>query len=265
MESSRTSLASRTSSRTHFEVLGLGLEASSPQKLPFSQVLKNCPVLGSRSGQFSRTWGFEAKAKDLRFRSQGLQNMFSRTSSAPRASLRTPPLTGDICPFGLASLTDDSWDWAKQLSKACYWKLFWIELLELSLVMLWSEEESSRTSLATRTFSRTDFEVLGLGLAAVSPRKLPSPWLVDSTIFWTVEILLESARYLAENLRRPFFVVLKWKSPEKILLVNPLWWMGRSLRCQTSGICISPCEEFFGTMKWLLRNFATAWGWLRIE
>ena len=31
--SSRTSLASRTSSRTHFEVLGLGLEASSPWKL----------------------------------------------------------------------------------------------------------------------------------------------------------------------------------------------------------------------------------------
>ena len=33
MESSRTSLASRTSSRAHFEVLGLGLEASSPRKL----------------------------------------------------------------------------------------------------------------------------------------------------------------------------------------------------------------------------------------
>ena len=37
MESSRTFLASRTSSRTHFEVLGLGfgLEASSPRKLAF--------------------------------------------------------------------------------------------------------------------------------------------------------------------------------------------------------------------------------------
>ena len=33
MESSRTSLASRMSSRTHFKVLGLGLEASSPRKL----------------------------------------------------------------------------------------------------------------------------------------------------------------------------------------------------------------------------------------
>ena len=34
VKSSRTSLALRTSSRTHFEVLGLGLEASSSQKLP---------------------------------------------------------------------------------------------------------------------------------------------------------------------------------------------------------------------------------------
>ena len=41
------------------------------------------------------------------------------------------------------------------------------------------EVESSRTSLA----SRTHFEVLGLGLEATSPRKLPCPWLEDSTIF----------------------------------------------------------------------------------
>ena len=56
MESSRTSLASRTSSRTHFEVLGLGLGlegqvlglglASKPQ------VLENWPVLGSRTALF---------------------------------------------------------------------------------------------------------------------------------------------------------------------------------------------------------------------
>ena len=50
--------------------------------------------------------------------------------------------------------------------------------------------ESSRTSLASRTSSRTHFEVLGLGLEgqvlgleASSPRKLPCPWLEDSTIF----------------------------------------------------------------------------------
>ena len=45
MESSRTSLASRT----HFEVLGLGLEASSPRKLP---------VLGSRTTLFFKPWKF---------------------------------------------------------------------------------------------------------------------------------------------------------------------------------------------------------------
>ena len=59
------------------------------------------------------------------------------------------------------------------------------------------EVESSRTSLA----SRKHFEVLGLELG---PRKLPCPRLEDSTIFWIVEILLENARNLAENLQIPF-------------------------------------------------------------
>ena len=43
------------------------------------------------------------------------------------------------------------------------------------------EVESSRTSLASRTSSRTHFEVLGL--EALGPRKLPCPQLEDSTIF----------------------------------------------------------------------------------
>ena len=59
-----------------------------------------------------------------------------------------------------------------------------------------AEVESSRTSLASRTSSRTHFEVLGLGLGlegqvlglglgleALGPRKLPCPRLEDSTIF----------------------------------------------------------------------------------
>ena len=45
-------------------------------------------------------------------------------------------ITGDICPFGRASRTDEPRDWAKQLSKACYRKLFCIERLELSIVTL---------------------------------------------------------------------------------------------------------------------------------
>ena len=57
-----------------------------------------------------------------------------------------------------------------------------------------SEVESSRTSLASRTSSRTHFEVLGLGLEGQvlglgvgletsSPRKLACSRLEDSTIF----------------------------------------------------------------------------------
>ena len=38
-------------------------------------------------------------------------------------------ITGDICSFGFASLTDEPWDWAKHLSKTCNWKLFRIKLL----------------------------------------------------------------------------------------------------------------------------------------
>ena len=72
-----------------------------------------------------------------------------------------------------------------------------------SVVMtILAEVESSRTSLASRTSFRTRFEVLGLegqvlgfGLEASSPGKLPCP---------TVEVLLENAKNLAENLRITF-------------------------------------------------------------
>ena len=79
------------------------------------------------------------------------------------------------------------------------------------------EVESSRTSLASRTPSTTHFEFfgfglglegqvlgLGLGLEASSPRKLPCPWLEDSTIFLTVKSLLENAVNLGENFQRLF-------------------------------------------------------------
>ena len=91
--------------------------------------------------------------------------------------------------------------------------------------------ESSRTSLA----SRTDFEVLGLGLEGQvlglgletqSPRKLACFRLEDSSTFWIVKILwsawkilknfLENAflwRLLEKFLWRPFFFVFEiaWK------------------------------------------------------
>ena len=59
-----------------------------------------------------------------------------------------------------------------------------------------AEVESSRTSLASRTSSRTHFEVLGLegqvlglGFEASSSRNLACPRLEDSSIFWIVKIL----------------------------------------------------------------------------
>ena len=87
-------------------------------------------------------------------------------------------------------------------SSTCY---CWLECSQQTLTgkaskveLLISDLESSRTS------SWTHFEVLRLGLEASSPRKLPCPRLEDSTIFWTVEVLLENARNLAENLPTPF-------------------------------------------------------------
>ena len=67
--------------------------------------------------------------------------------------------------------------------------------------------ESSRTSLASRTSSRTDFEVLGLGLEASSPRKLACPRLEDSSIFWIVKILWSAWKIFWKG----FFVEIAWK------------------------------------------------------
>ena len=72
-----------------------------------------------------------------------------------------------------------------------------------------AEVESSKTSLASGTHFEVlrlglEGQVLGLGLEASSPRKLPCPWLEDSTVFLRVEILLENARNLVENLQTRF-------------------------------------------------------------
>ena len=48
---------------------------------------KNSAVLEPRTGQFSRTWGFEAKDLRVRGQGQGLENVFSRT----------PPLVSWVC------------------------------------------------------------------------------------------------------------------------------------------------------------------------
>ena len=94
-----------------------------------------------------------------------------------------------------------------------------------------SEVESLRTSLA----SRTQFEVLGLGLEASNPRKSPCLRLEDSTIFWTLKISLENAKNLAicedlfciplleiawKKILKTFFF---WRSPERIFW-RPFFW-----------------------------------------
>ena len=92
--------------------------------------------------------------------------------------------------------------------------------------------ESSRTSLASRTSSRTHFEVLdlglglegqvlGLGLEASSPRKLACPRLEDSTIFWIVKILRSAWKIFWKTLfggdrlknfcEELFFLEIAWK------------------------------------------------------
>ena len=97
-----------------------------------------------------------------------------------------------------------------------------------------SEVEFSRTSLASRTFSRTHFEVLGLkgqvlglGLEASSPRKLACPRLEDSTIFWIVKILWSACKIFwktcfcgdrLKNFCEDLFVLFFFlRSPEKFL------------------------------------------------
>ena len=65
--------------------------------------------------------------------------------------------------------------------------------------------ESSRTSLASRTSSRTHFEVLGLGLEASSPRKLPCPRLEDSIIFEPLKFRWKTPETLRKICKNFFF------------------------------------------------------------
>ena len=90
--------------------------------------------------------------------------------------------------------------------------------------------DSSRTSLASRTSSRTHFEVLGL--EASSPRKLACPRLEDSTIFEPLKFRWKMPETLRKVCKDLFLVssskdrlkkILKTFSPEKKFL-RPFFW-----------------------------------------
>ena len=80
--------------------------------------------------------------------------------------------------------------------------------------------ESSRTS------SRIHFEVLGLGLEASSPRKLPCPQLEDSTIFWNVKIFWKTF-FSGDRLKN--FCEDLLRSPEKFLWRPFFFYFWRAL------------------------------------
>ena len=136
-------------------------------------------------------------------------------------------------------------------SKSCCSPSFFLSILYWGLLyLLIPEMESSRTSLA----SRTHFKVLGLGLEASSPQKLPCPRLEDSTIFkplkfcWKTPetsrkicedliLFYSSGDCLKKNFWRPFSPEKKLKSfffrsPEKNF--EDFFFFGEQLPCVLS-------------------------------
>ena len=103
------------------------------------------------------------------------------------------------------------WDYSTFDSMLILWK-FHLVLFSMNgwlMKNLIPEVEFLRTSLA----SRTHFEVLVLGLKSQVLGLASKPQVLENCLvlslrttlfFWTTKILLENARNLAENLRRPF-------------------------------------------------------------
>ena len=112
VESSRTSLASRT----HFEVFGLGLEASSPQKLPWSWFEDStifC-ILKILQIAWKKIW------RPL-YCGDRLTNFFEDLFFGE-------PLR--LCPLSLASSIP-----VFGLKKGCFWPWPWIFFVSLALVL----------------------------------------------------------------------------------------------------------------------------------
>ena len=85
--------------------------------------------------------------------------------------------------------------------------------------------ESSRTHFEVLGLG-LEGQVLGLGLEASSPRKLPCPRLENSTIFWIVKILRSAWKFLwktffcgdrLKNFCEDLFFFFFWRSLEKFM------------------------------------------------
>ena len=140
--------------------------------------------------------------------------------------------------------------------------------------------ESSRTSLALRTSSRTDFEVLGLGLEgqvlglgleASSPRKLACPRLEDSTIFWIVKILWSARKIFwktffrgdrLKNFCEDLFFFFFWRSPEKFLW-RPFYFFGEHWRLCPWSLALASSISVLGLESVCPRKNCP-WPWPRI-
>ena len=127
----------------------------------------------------------------------------------------------------------------------------WPRIFFVSLALASSLVSSTPPLLVTEVeSSRTHFQVLGLGLEASSPRKLPCPWLEDSTFFSKSlkfskspeKTILEGVFYWRtpeKNFQRPFF--LRTLALEPLVLEHSCPWPREGL---------SLASDFFFVCPW---------------
>ena len=121
--------------------------------------------------------------------------------------------------------------------------------MSLSLTKYWSEVESSRTH----------FEVLGLRLEALSPRKLPCPRLEDSTIFEPLKFCWKTPETLRKICKDLFFwfpqVEIAWKKFFEDLF---FFFFGEHLRLCPWSLALASRGSALG-----LEFFLCPWPWPR--
>ena len=130
--------------------------------------------------------------------------------------------------------------------------------------------------MASRTSSRTHFEVLGLGLEgqvlglgleALSPRKLACPRLEDSSIFWIVKILWSARKifwktfFCGDRLKNFCEDLFFWRSPEKFL--RRLFFFGEHLCLCSWSLALASSNPVLGFESVCPRK-GCPWPWPRI-